>query len=312
MLPADVFARFQRAGATRRSTFAPPTSTARRQNSPPLEAGQDVARLLRRAAPIFRRRLGERFGLSWDHFGRSSSPQNRALTQDFARALWQSGPSGSAHHAAGLFQCREALPARPLRDRHLSAIAAMTARAATSARTARACSIRPISSIRARRCPDRADIEIRDSAHLFLKQSEFVPQLARMDRRPQGRLAAAGHSIANKWLDEGLQDRGITRDLEWGVPVPDDIGDGKLKGKVFYVWFDAPIEYIGATKEWADAHGKGDVVEDWWWSDAKDVQLCRIHGQGQCAVSHSRLSRDDHGLRRRRGNWWTRSRASTG
>ena len=40
------------------------------------------------------------------------------------------------------------------------------------------------------------------------------------------------------------------------MPVPDDIGDGKLKGKVFYVWFDAPIEYIGATKEWADATAK--------------------------------------------------------
>ena len=66
-------------------------------------------------------------------------------------------------------------------------------------------------------------------------------------------------SIAYKWLDEGLQDRGITRDLEWGIPVPDDIAEGKLKGKVFYVWFDAPIEYIASTKEWADNNGKGDA-----------------------------------------------------
>ena len=54
-------------------------------------------------------------------------------------------------------------------------------------------------------------------------------------------------------------------DLEWGVPVPDDIGDGKLKGKVFYVWFDAPIEYIGATKEWSDARGKPDAEWQRWW-----------------------------------------------
>jgi methionyl-tRNA synthetase len=109
-----------------------------------------------------------------------------------------------------------------------------------------------------------ADIEIRDSAHLFLKQSEFVPQLRDWIDGHEDDWSPLVYSIAKKWLDEGLQDRGITRDLEWGVPVPDDIGDGKLKGKVFYVWFDAPIEYIGATKEWADAQGKGDVWRDWW------------------------------------------------
>jgi methionyl-tRNA synthetase len=60
-------------------------------------------------------------------------------------------------------------------------------------------------------------------------------------------------SIARKWLTEGLHDRAITRDLDWGVPVPADTWpDLAADGKVFYVWFDAPIEYIGSTKEWAD------------------------------------------------------------
>ena len=55
--------------------------------------------------------------------------------------------------------------------------------------------------------------------------------------------------------------------------------DGKLKGKVFYVWFDAPIEYIGATKEWADANGKGDGAwRDWWFGDAR---------QGRAPISNS-------------------------
>ena len=85
-------------------------------------------------------------------------------------------------------------------------------------------------------------------------------------------------SIALKWLDEGLKDRGITRDLEWGIPVPDDIGGGKLKGKVFYVWFDAPIEYIAATKEWADANGKD--WKSWWLGDAaKDVTYWEFMGK---------------------------------
>ena len=63
-------------------------------------------------------------------------------------------------------------------------------------------------------------------------------------------------SIARKWLDEGegLQDRGITRDLDWGIPVRRGAEPWPgMEGKVFYVWFDAPIEYIAATAEWADA-----------------------------------------------------------
>jgi methionyl-tRNA synthetase len=54
------------------------------------------------------------------------------------------------------------------------------------------------------------------------------------------------------WLDEGLKPRAVTRDLNWGIPVP-------LKGgenKVLYVWFDAPIGYISATKEWANLNNK--------------------------------------------------------
>jgi methionyl-tRNA synthetase len=109
------------------------------------------------------------------------------------------------------------------------------------------------------------DIEIRPSKHLFLRQSLFAERLRAWIEDKKASWPVLVTSIALKWLDEGLQDRGITRDLEWGVPVnaadwgpnpggstPDVEG---LAGKVFYVWFDAPIEYIGATREWADATG---------------------------------------------------------
>ena len=74
-------------------------------------------------------------------------------------------------------------------------------------------------------------------------------------------------SIAKKWLEDGdgLQDRGITRDLDWGIPVLKDAQPWPgMEGKVFYVWFDAPIAYIGATLEWAEETGK-----DWkcWWRE---------------------------------------------
>lgn len=73
------------------------------------------------------------------------------------------------------------------------------------------------------------------------------------------------------WLDQGLQPRAVTRDLEWGVPLPLPDTDGK----VLYVWFDAPIGYISATKEWAASVG-----ENWetWWKD-QDTRLLHFIGK---------------------------------
>ncbi|MEY8849858.1 methionine--tRNA ligase [Psychroserpens sp. XS_ASV72] len=73
------------------------------------------------------------------------------------------------------------------------------------------------------------------------------------------------------WLDDGLRPRAVTRDLDWGIPVPVPGGEGK----VLYVWFDAPIGYISATKEWAEQTGK-----DWepYWKD-KDTKLLHFIGK---------------------------------
>ncbi len=91
-------------------------------------------------------------------------------------------------------------------------------------------------------------------------------------------------SIAYKWLDEGLEDRGITRDLDWGIPVdPDDFPEAA--GKVWYVWFDAPIGYLSATREWADAGMGGDDArggfDRWWHRDrgAGDVTYTQFMGK---------------------------------
>jgi len=62
------------------------------------------------------------------------------------------------------------------------------------------------------------------------------------------------------WFNEGLDDRAVTRDLDWGVPVPLE----EAEGKVLYVWFDAPIGYISATKEWADRIGQPEKWKEYW------------------------------------------------
>ena len=73
------------------------------------------------------------------------------------------------------------------------------------------------------------------------------------------------------WLDDGLRPRAVTRDLDWGIPVPAEGGEGK----VLYVWFDAPIGYISSTKEWAEKEGK-----DWkdYWKD-EDTKLIHFIGK---------------------------------
>jgi methionyl-tRNA synthetase len=263
MLPADVYARFRRAKGDETLFICATDEHGTPAELAALEAGQDVATYCREQHGI-QEKLGERFGLSWDFFGRSSSPQNRELTQHFARVLWRRGHL----EVRTTKQVYSHTEKRFLPDRYVIGTCPYCGYDRARGDQCENCTrvldptdlVSPRSAVSGSR-----EIEIRESAHLFLKQSGFVEQL---------RAWIDGHgndwphlvlSIARKWLDEGLKDRGITRDLEWGVPVPDDIGDGKLKGKVFYVWFDAPIEYIGATKEWSDARGKPDAEWQRWW-----------------------------------------------
>ena len=101
-----------------------------------------------------------------------------------------------------------------------------------------------------------SNVEPRDTAHLFLLQPQMQDEIrAWVDKAEDW--PSLARSIAYKWLDEGLQERSITRDLSWGIKV---MKDGAVRpgfeNKVFYVWFDAPIEYIGATQEWSEGDGQ--------------------------------------------------------
>jgi methionyl-tRNA synthetase len=278
MLPADVYARFQRARG-RETLYICATD----EHGTPAElaahdAGQDVAEYCTEQHQI-QATLGEGFAFSWDWFGRSSSPQNHALTQQLARALWNAGHL-DVRVTRQVYSNAEK---RFLPDRYVIGTCPHCGYDRARGDQCENCTrvLDPTDLIDPRSAlSGSADIEIRDSAHLFLKQSKFVPQLREWIDAHEGEWSPLVLSIARKWLDEGLHDRGITRDLEWGVPVPDDIGDGKLKGKVFYVWFDAPIEYIGATHEWADAVGKPDVWKDWWYGEAaENVRYVQFMGK---------------------------------
>jgi methionyl-tRNA synthetase len=128
------------------------------------------------------------------------------------------------------------------------------------------------------------DLEVRDTTHLYLMQRQMRDQLsAWIDSKTDWPILTT--SIAKKWLNdgEGLQDRGITRDLHWGIPVKNGTEDWPgMEGKVFYVWFDAPIEYIACAGEWAEANGKSAADwQRWWRTDhgADDVRYTQFMGK---------------------------------
>jgi methionyl-tRNA synthetase len=113
---------------------------------------------------------------------------------------------------------------------------------------------------------------LKETKHWFLpldKHQEFLKEWILDGHKANWKPNVYGQ--CKSWIDEGLRPRAVTRDLDWGIPVPVEGGDGK----VLYVWFDAPIGYISSTKEWAQRQGK-----DWepYWKD-KNTTLVHFIGK---------------------------------
>jgi len=104
----------------------------------------------------------------------------------------------------------------------------------------------------------------KDSEHVFLKLSAFQDRLSAWASE-QGQWRPNVYSLTQRYLKEGLKDRAITRDIAWGVPVPLD----GFENKRLYVWFEAVIGYLSATKEWAKSSGNAEKWRSFWQGEAK-------------------------------------------
>lgn len=101
---------------------------------------------------------------------------------------------------------------------------------------------------------------VRNTTHWYFKLGDFQQMLEDYIASKEATWKDNVVQQTRSWLNQGLGDRAITRDLTWGVPVPLE----RAKGKVIYVWFDAVLGYISATKEWAKAQGTPEAWKDWW------------------------------------------------
>ena len=265
MLPADVYARFLRQKGEDVLFVCATDEHGTPAELAALEKGQDVETFCTEQHEV-QRSIYERFGLSFDHFGRSSSEQNTELTQHFCKKLMENGYI----EERTIKQVYSVDDGRFLPDRYIVGTCPHCGYEAARGDQCENCTrvLDPTDLINPRSAVSgSSNLEIRDSKHLFLKLPDLENKISAFIDEHEAEWPVVVTSIARKWLKEGLRERCITRDLKWGISVPADGFDGK----VFYVWFDAPIEYIAATREWAD---KDPQKRDWksWWYDAKDVR----------------------------------------
>ncbi len=278
-LPADLYARYLRARGHEVMFICATDEHGTPAELAAAKAGKPVADYCTEMHEV-QAEIARGFRLSFDHFGRSSSAQNRALTQHFARVLAEQGLIREVTEK----QMYSNADGRFLPDRYIEGTCPNCGFESARGDQCDNCTkqLDPVDLINPHSViSGSTDLEMRETKHLFLRQSAMKDQLeAWIDSKADWPVLTT--SIAKKWLNEGdgLQDRGITRDLSWGVPAQFEGAPWSgMEGKVFYVWFDAPIEYIAATQEWADKTG-GDWAR-WWRTDrgAGDVTYTEFMGK---------------------------------
>ncbi|MGW0365692.1 methionine--tRNA ligase [Streptomyces sp. NPDC002990] len=274
MLPADVYSRYLRQRGHDVLYICATDEHGTPAELAAKEAGLSVAEFCAQAHDA-QKAVYDGFALSFDYFGRSSSAQNVEITQHFARRLQANG----FIEERAIRQVYSPVDGRFLPDRYVEGTCPHCGYDKARGDQCENCTrvldptdlIEPRSAI-----SGSTELEVRETKHLFLLQSKLQVEVEAWVARHEEEWPQLASSIARKWLTEGLHDRAITRDLDWGVPVPADTWpELAAEGKVFYVWFDAPIEYIGATKEWSDAAPATDpAARDWksWWYEADDVR----------------------------------------
>jgi len=217
------------------------------------------------------------FGMSFDHYGRTSSPVHHETAAEFFRTMAGNGSFTTK---------TEELPFDPevklfLADRFVTGTCPHCKYEAAYGDQCEKCgtALSPKELIEPRSTLSDATPEWRETTHWYLPMGEHQERLeAWVAEKTDWKPNVLGQ--IKSWFTLGLGDRAMTRDLPWGVPVPQDAAAATSvdpDGKVLYVWFDAPIGYISATREWALGKDDPERWKSYWQSE--DTRLIHYIGK---------------------------------
>lgn len=257
-VPSDVFARYQRmqgndvlmvSGTDEHGT--PITVRAEKEGKSPQEV-----------VDYYNKNITDNLatlGCSYNLFTRTTTKNHYAVTQDMFSRLLKNGYIKTKKTMA-MYSEEEK---RFLPDRYIEGTCPHCGYTDARGDQCDNCGrqLDPVDLIEPRSRTRGTKLALRETEHYFLDLPAFTDRLrAWVDKQTHWRINVRNFTLG--LLNEGLQERAITRDIEWGIPIPNQPAD--MEGKRIYVWFDAVIGYLSASVEWAAMQGKPDLWKKWW------------------------------------------------
>ena len=259
-IPADIYARFLRIKGNDVAFICgsdehgvPITLKAKKENSTP-------QKIVDRYHKIIKDSFDE-FGISFDNYSRTSNMIHHKVASDFFMRL----NDKNCFEEKETDQYYDSKENQFLADRFIIGTCPKCGHSEAYGDQCEKCgaSLNPSDLINPRSAISGNKPDLKKTKHWYLKLDQFQDFLSDWiltKNKDSWKSNVIGQ--CKSWLDEGLKPRAVTRDLDWGVPVP----ISNAKGKVLYVWFDAPIGYISSTIEWAE---KNKVNWEKFWKDSK-------------------------------------------
>ncbi|MFC2088791.1 methionine--tRNA ligase, partial [Calditrichota bacterium] len=217
------------------------------------------------------------FGISFDYYGRTSSKVHHETSQEFFRVLAKKNVFSLKKEK----QLYDPVAKMFLADRFVKGTCPACGYAEAYGDQCEKCgkSLSPLDLIDPKSAITDAKPSLKETTHWYLPLSDLQKPLEDwIDSQKNWKSNVLGQ--VKSWLTEGLKDRAVTRDLPWGVDIPEDIAreaNVEASGKVLYVWFDAPIGYISASREWAQQKGDPGLWKEYWQKD--DCKLIHFIGK---------------------------------
>lgn len=267
VLSADVFARFCRSRGYETLYICGTDEYGTASETRALQEGVTPRELCDRYHKIHSE-IYKWFNISFDYFGRTSTPKQTEIVQHIFNAVDKNGYI-TEKETEQLYcpNCK-----RFLADRYVTGTCPKCGFEGARGDQCDSCGslLDPTELINPKCSVCGHTPEIRKTKNLYINLPKALPMLEKwIDKTSkEGFWAKNAIQITSSWIRDGLQERCITRDLKWGIPVPKE----GYEDKVFYVWFDAPIGYISITANYTDNW-------EYWWRDNENTELFQFIGK---------------------------------